>query len=119
MAAMAAMAASGCHKSGEQRLEGHWRGTNVEGVSPDAQAAATAFALDTELDFHDGKVLVTTPRDKISSAFKVTRDDKGTVVVATELDGAKDPQTFAFADDNTMRWPVTEGVRITFRRVSR
>ncbi|WP_394845824.1 hypothetical protein LZC95_53450 [Pendulispora brunnea] len=108
--------ALGCHKSGEQKLEGHWRGTKVEGVTPEQEAAATAFATGTEMDFREGKVSVTTPSEKSSSAFKVVRAEKNTVVVITESDGSKEPQTFVFVDDDTMQWTVLEGKRMTLRR---
>ncbi|WP_394835285.1 hypothetical protein LVJ94_53190 [Pendulispora rubella] len=108
--------AIGCHKSGEQKLEGHWRGTKVQGVAPEQEAAATAFATATEMEFRDGKVSVKTPGDQSSSAFKVVRQEKNTVVVITEYDGAKEPQTFVFVDDDTMQWTVLEGKRMTLRR---
>lgn len=106
----------GCHKSGEQKLEGRWHGTKVEGVAPQQEAAATAFAVGTEMEFHEGKVSVKTPNDTSSSAFKVLREDKTTVVVVTELDGSKEPQTFVFVNDDTVEWAVLEGKRMILRR---
>jgi len=108
--------AAGCRKSGERRLEGHWHGDTVEGASAAEEPAAAAFALGTELDFHGGSVLVKTPRDRVTSPFKVVREDKTTVVVVTDADGPSAPQTFVFSDENTMQWTIVPGKRISFRR---
>jgi hypothetical protein len=108
---------AGCKKSGAARLEGHWRGTKVEGVPLEHQPAANDFALQTELDFRDGVVSVKTPREKITSKFRVAKEDKRALILFTEQDGPKDPQIFVFEDENTMRWKVVEGKLIVFRRI--
>lgn len=112
--------AIGCQKSGAERLEGRWRGTKVEGVPLDLQPSANDFATHTELDFRDGVVSVKTPREKLTSKYRVVREDKAkkALVLLTDQDGPKDPQIFVFEDDNTVRWKVLEGKLIVFRRVT-
>jgi len=108
---------AGCHKSGSPRLEGHWRGTRVDGVTPDVQQQANAFATETELDFHGDVVAIKTPQGKQTGKYRVVRDYKKSVVIVTDQDGAKDEQTFAFDDDKTsMQWKVLDGKSISFRK---
>ncbi|WP_394825289.1 hypothetical protein [Pendulispora albinea] len=112
------MLAVGCRKSGEERLTGLWRGNHVEGVTPEQEPAARAFAIETELHFRDGAIMVKTPKSTSMCAFKVAQTEKNMVTVITDLDGPSNPQTFDFADDETMHWLVVPGKRITFHRVS-
>ena len=110
------LGASGCHKIGSPRLEGHWRGSKAEGVTSDVQQAANTFALDTELDVKGEAISVRTPKGKQAGKFKVVKEDKKSVVIVTDADGPKDEQTFTFDDERTMRWKVLEGKTITFHR---
>ena len=64
-------------------------------------AAANAFATATELDVKGDAITVTTPKDKQSGRYKVVKQDKTTLVITTDKDGADDPQTFTFVDDKT------------------
>jgi hypothetical protein len=104
-------------RSGAARLEGKWKGRSAEGVTADAQSAATSFASDTEIDVHGDSITVITPRDKQSGTYKVVKEDKAQVTIVTDKDGPTDAQTFTFLDDKTMRWNVVEGKTITFTRV--
>jgi hypothetical protein len=110
------LGASGCHKTGSPRLEGHWRGSKAEGVTSDVQQAANTFALDTELDVKGEAISVRTPKGRQAGKFKVVKEDKKSVVIVTDADGPKDEQTFTFDDERTMRWKVLEGKTITFHR---
>jgi len=107
---------SACH-SGAARLEGKWKGLRAEGVAPEAQAAASAFVSDTEIDIHGDAITVTTPRDKQSGTYKIVKEDKSQVTIVTDKDGPSDAQTFTFLDDKTMRWSVVDGKTITFTRM--
>jgi len=112
-----APAVAGCGKSGAARLAGHWRGTKVEGVTPDQQQAANDFALQTEILATPDAISVTTPgKGKITSRFKVVREDKKSLVIVTDSDGPKDEQTFTFDDERSMKWRVVEGKLMTFER---
>ncbi len=108
------LALAGCKKSPQARLEGHWRGSKVEGVTPDVQAAANTFAVGMELDFKGDTVSVRTVREKTSSKYKVVRSDKTSVVIVTDADGANDEQTLNFVTDDSMKWKVLEGKSVTF-----
>ena len=101
---------------GSPRLEGKWKGKSVEGVAPEAQAAANAFAADTEIDVKGDAITVITPKEKQTGTYKVVREDKGQVVIVTDKDGPDDAQTFTVVDDKTLRWSVLEGKTITFVR---
>jgi hypothetical protein len=108
------LALAGCKKSPQARLEGHWRGSKVEGVSADVQAAANLFAVGMELDFKGDTVSVRTVRDKTSSKYKVVRSDKSSVVIVTDADGANDEQTLSFITDDSLKWKALEGKTVTF-----
>jgi hypothetical protein len=107
---------TGCHGEGAARLQGTWRGVRTEGVAPDAVAGANAFALSTELDVKGDALTVITPKDTQSGRYRVVKQDRTTLVITTDKDGAEDPQTFVFVDDRTVRWAVLEGRSIVFAR---
>jgi hypothetical protein len=104
----------GCHKAGSPRLEGKWRGGKAEGVLPASQAAATQFALDTELDFEADSITVRTTSTKQSAKYKVVREDKRSIIIETDRDGPNDPQTFTFDDERNMRWQIMPGKTLSF-----
>jgi hypothetical protein len=105
-----------CSHPGSTRLEGRWRGVRAEGVSGDAQAAANAFAVSTEIEVRGDAITVSTPKDKQSGRYRVVRDDKASVVITTDKDGLDEPQTFTFLDARTMKWAVLDGKSIVFAR---
>jgi hypothetical protein len=105
-----------CSGSGSKRLQGKWHGLRAEGVAVASQAAANAFATGMTLEVSGDSITVTTPHDKQSGRYKVVREDKGTLVVTTDKDGPKEPQTFTFVDDKTLNWLVMDGEQIVFAR---
>jgi hypothetical protein len=110
-----------CGQRGSARLEGHWKGTRADGVTPEAQARANDFATQTELDVKGDTLTVTFPKDKSkdtqSGRYRVLSETKTAVVIATDKDGDGDKQTFTFADnDKTVRWTVAGGATITFAK---
>jgi hypothetical protein len=107
---------SACHGGGSARLEGRWKGLHADGVGPDALLAANAFAAQTEIDVHGDQITVTTPRDHQAGKYRVVREDKTQVAIATDRDRPDDAQTFTFIDEKTMRWTVLEGKTITLSR---
>jgi len=107
---------SACHKAGSSRLEGKWRGGKAEGVLPSAQANATQFALDTELEFTGENITVHTADSKQSAKYKVVREDKRSIIIETDRDGPNDPQTFTFDDERNMRWQILPGKTVSFVR---
>ncbi len=111
-----AIALVACGHKGSPRLEGHWRGLHAEGVTPDVQGSADAFAMSTELDVRGEGLTVTTIKGKQSGKFKVKAEDKTSITIQTDGDGPTDPQTFVFVDERTMKWNLLEGKTITFRR---
>jgi hypothetical protein len=114
--AFAASALPGCGHGGSARLEGKWKGRTAEGVAPEAQSAANAFAVETEIDVHGDEITVVTPRDKQVGTYKVLREDKTHVTILTDKDDPGDAQTFTLVDDKTLRWNVLDGKTITFTR---
>jgi len=113
--ALLAVGFCACH-SGSARLEGKWKGRSAEGVGPEAQSAASAFASETEIDFRGDAITVITARDRQSGTYKVVKEDKTQVTIVTDRDGPSDAQTFTFLDEKTMRWNVLDGKTITFAR---
>lgn len=61
-------------------------------------------------------LVVITPKETQSGRYRVLRQDRTTLVITTDRDGADDPQTFVFVDDKTLRWSVLEGRSIVFAR---
>jgi hypothetical protein len=115
LAALAAGALA-CSGSGSKRLQGKWRGLRAEGVAVASQAAANAFATGMTLEVSGDSITVTTPHDKQAGRYKVVREDKSTLVVTTDKDGPKEPQTFTFVDDKTLKWLVMDGEQIVFAK---
>jgi hypothetical protein len=105
-----------CHGEGAARLQGTWRGVRTEGVAAEALASANAFAVGTELDVKGDALVVSTPGDTQSGRYRVVKQDRMTLVITTDKDGADDPQTFIFVDDKTLRWVVLDGKAIVFAR---
>ena len=111
-----AMGLLACGHNGSARLEGKWKGKTADGVAPEAQSAANAFAADTEIDVKGDAITVITPRDKQSGTYKVLKEDRLQVTIVTDKDGPNDAQTFTLVDDKTLKWNVVEGKTITFVR---
>jgi hypothetical protein len=118
IAVSSALGLGACGHSGSARLEGRWKGKSAEGVLPEAQAAANAFALETEIDFRGDEISVVTGHDKQSGTYKVVHEDKGLVTIVTDKDGPNDAQTFSLVDDKTLKWNVLDGKTITFARLA-
>ncbi len=114
--APALLALCACGHGGSARLEGRWKGKIAEGVSPDAQSAANAFAAEAEIDVRGDEITVITSRDKQTGSYKVIREDKSQVTIVTDKDGPNDTQTFTLVDDKTLKWNVLDGKTITFTR---
>jgi hypothetical protein len=114
--ALAALAMGCPAPSGSERLEGRWIGLRAEGTTADTQAAADAFARETELDFHRDTLTVKTTTSTQSGRYRVVRQDATKVVITTDRDGPGQEQTFRFANDRTMRWAVLEDRAIVFGR---
>lgn len=113
VALYASLAACG---SGSKRLGGHWRGIRAEGVSPDVQKAADAFAGKMTIDVTGDVIVVTTATDRQSGHYKAVSDDKTKLVIVTDKDGPSDPQTFIFTDAKTMKWVVQAPKSIVFTK---
>jgi hypothetical protein len=114
---LACTVSSACSHSGSSRLEGRWKGKSAEGVAPEAQAAANAFAVETEIDVRGDEITVITAHDKQSGTYKVLHEDKGQVTIVTDKDAPNDTQTFTLVDDKTLKWSVLDGKTITFARL--
>ncbi|MBS2013237.1 MAG: hypothetical protein JST00_10140 [Deltaproteobacteria bacterium] len=111
--------AIGCKHPGSAKLEGHWRGVRAEGVTPQQQDAANAFAMATEIIARGEKLTVSTPGSKnVQSVYVVDDENKTTVVLHTEKDGANAKETFTFeGDGKTMTWKMGGGTSIVFHKL--
>jgi len=107
--AVLALGLLACGGGGSKRLQGKWHGLRAEGVAVASQAAANAFATGMTLEVSGDSITVTTPHDKQSGRYKVVKEDKSTLVLTTDKDGPKEPQTFTFVDDKTVKWLVMDG----------
>lgn len=112
-------AAFGCQKTASERLLGKWHGTKADGVVSDVLPQATEAAQGMELEFKKDVVTIKPAKDKdaLTARYFVLREDRRSVVVVTEKDGARDEQTITLDTDDTMRWQVLTGKTITFERV--
>jgi hypothetical protein len=88
----------------------------TEGVAADSVASANAFAVATELDVKGDSITVTTPKGTQSGRYRVVKQDRATVLITTDKDGADSPETFVFVDERTVRWAVLDGRAIVFAR---
>ena len=111
--------AGACKHSGSAKLEGRWRGTRAEGVTPAVQEAANTFATQTEIVAKGNLITIATPAARPQSAtFTVDDENKTTLVVHTDKDGVSNKETFAFADEGkTMTWRVGDGHTIVFTKL--
>jgi hypothetical protein len=116
LVAALALGVLACPGGGSKRLQGKWHGLRAEGVALASQASANAFASGMTLEVSGHSITVTTPHDKQSGRYKVVREDKATLVLMTDKDGPKEPQTFTFVDDRTVKWLVTDGETIVFSK---
>jgi hypothetical protein len=114
----AATGSVGCKHPGSQKLEGHWRGLRAEGVGA-AQEQANAFALQTEIIARGDKITISTPQARgQQSTYIVDDENKTTVIVHTEKDGAANKETLRFSEDGkTMTWTLGEGRTIVFQKL--
>jgi hypothetical protein len=103
-----------CGGGGSKRLQGKWHGLRAEGVAVASQASANAFATGMTLEVSGDSITVTTPHDKQAGRYKVVKEDKSTLVLTTDKDGPKEPQTFTFVDEKTVKWLVMDGELIVF-----
>ncbi len=109
----------GCQKTASERLLGKWHGTKADGVVSDVQGPANDAARGMELEFKKDVVTIRPAKDKdpLTARYFVLREDRRSVVVVTEKDGARDEQTITLDSDDLMRWQVLQGKTITFERV--
>ena len=114
--ALLALAGLACGGGGSRRLQGKWHGLRAEGVAVASQAAANTFATGMTLEVSGDSITVTTPHDKQSGRYKVVKEDKSTLVLTTDKDGPKEPQTFTFVDDKTLKWLVMDGETIVLAK---
>jgi len=116
-AAATILAAGGvaCSK-GSANLAGHWKGQRSEGVDPAIVESANAFATHMRVDVKGDTLTLTTPKETRTDHYVVVQEDKTKTVIATDLDGAGDPQTFLFADGKTMRWAVGPTATVVFTK---
>jgi hypothetical protein len=106
---------TGCGQG--SRLAGRWHGVRAEGVTPDTQGSANAFASKMQLDVDGDVMVVTTATAKQNCHYKTAREEKDKIVITTDKDGPKDELTFTFIDAKTMRWLVTpDGKAIVFAK---
>jgi hypothetical protein len=110
--------AFGCQKTASERVIGKWHGVKADGVIADVQPAANEAANGMQLEFKKDVVVIRPAKDKdpLTARYIVLREDRRSVVVVTEHDGARDEQTLTLDDDDTMRWQVLQGKTITFER---
>jgi len=114
LVAVLALGLLACGGGGSKRLQGKWHGLRAEGVAVASQAAANTFATGMTLEVSGDAITVTTPHDKQAGRYKVVKEDRSTLVLTTDKDGPKEPQTFTFVDDKTVKWLVMDGELIVF-----
>lgn len=113
-ALLALLLLAGCHKA-SSKLEGHWVGQSVRGVSNAEAPAATRFASEMALDFKDNTVTIKTEYDKYTGHYRVVREDKTSVVLAT--DEGDTEQTFTLEQgDKALTWAIENDKLIVFGR---
>lgn len=102
-------------KSGSAKLEGHWKGVRADGVDPVVANSGLTFALSTEIYAKGNQITISTPSQKTSGTYAVETEDKTSLVIRSDRDPT--PETFTFADANTMSWRIDPNRSIVFQRV--
>ncbi len=111
-----ALGATTACSHGSANLAGHWRGVRSEGARPEVLDATNAYAAHMRLDVNGDVITVTTSKDTKTDHYTVVSEDKAKTVIATDQDGAGDPQTFTFPDAKTMKWAVAPGSFVVFSK---
>ncbi len=114
LAVIFALTACGA-KSGSAKLEGHWKGVRADGGDPAVANNALTFALQTDIVAKGNQITISTPGQRTSGTYAVETEDKTSVVIRSDRDPT--PETFTFADANTMSWRIDPNRAIVFQRV--
>ena len=106
-----------CKHPGSQKLEGRWRGQQVEGVPEAMLPYANTFAVGSEIIAQGNQIVIHTPGGKNAPAtYVVDKEDATTVVIHTDRDGTR--ETFVLNDKaDTLVWKVDQQRSITFKKV--
>jgi hypothetical protein len=88
----------------------------AEGIAADVAGPANAFASGVSLDVHGDSMTVMQGGHRQTGRYRVVHEDPTKVVLTTDADGPLEPQTFVFADTETMRWEILTGKAIVFAR---
>jgi hypothetical protein len=115
LATAVAIPLAGCSK-GSTNLAGHWRGVRSEGVRADVVDSTNAYAARMRLDVKGDTITVTTSKDTRTDHYTVLQEDKTKTVIATDLDGEGDPQTFLVQDATTLKWSISPGTTVVFTK---
>jgi hypothetical protein len=117
--ALLVVSLAACKPQGSSKLEGRWRGTKAEGTAAEVTIATNAFATSTEIIAKGNQIAVSSPGGQQQATYFVDAEDKGTVVIHTDKDGATSKETFTFGDDGkTMIWRMGDGKTLHFQRVN-
>lgn len=107
----------GCKHPGSQKLEGHWRGEQADGVSETAQLPANVFATGTEIIAQGNQITIHTPAGRNAAAtYTIDKEDATSLVIHTDRDGSSETFTFNEKADR-MVWQVDAQRSITFKKV--
>jgi hypothetical protein len=106
----------GCKHPGSQKLEGHWKGQNALGVSPEHQINANVYATGTEIVARGNQISISTPAAKnVTATYVVDKEDATSLVIHTDKDNSS--ETFLFTDPKTMQWKVDDRRVIVFKKI--
>ena len=107
----------GCSKDPKERLEGTWKGQEVNNVQGPQKLEATAWAQGVRFEFDQSKMTVTVPSEKPRSGdydIEDADDEKLTIRVAREA-GGTDSANFTF-DDDKLLWEIGDGREVVLAR---
>ena len=88
----------------------------AEGVRSDVVESTNSFATHMRFDVKGDMITVTTQKDTRTDHYTVVSEEKAKTIIATDLDGASDPQTFVFTDATTMKWFVSPEAAVVFSK---
>lgn len=111
-----AFASVACHNDRSTRLEGRWRGLYAEGVAPDAQARANAFARSVEIVAHGREVTLSYPGTTVSGHVRLVHVEKHEIGLVADKDGLGEIDRFTFQGERTARWVMAPGQSIVLER---
>jgi hypothetical protein len=114
------LAAAGCSKGPQDRLQGTWTGESIDNIPPDQVARANGWVKHTSFDFHGDKVTIAIPAEgPREGTYKVERANGNRMtLLISRGPGEPDSTTLTFTGENSFKWDIGNERTVKFTRKS-